>query len=869
MAIEPFRQRIGIASPGSLISGNAPQISDPGPAIRAAAQSIREAVQPGLERKAVEAGKKAAGEAVIQRDAQGNPIKIERPEGGGNLFNAAFDKVAETRYINQVNYDFQNYLNTEINDRRVGKDGKQFDPDQFDAAVQGRIEGMLQSIDPQLRPVIEETVYREALERTRSFRDEWGRTQRAQAIAGSKDQLEIYLNGLSNFDKEGITWNEAWFKYGAPADKLINSMREAQQVGPEEFEALLMRVDNLVESGEGYVIGMEVATKAAPIITRLNEGDLDAAENYLNGINSGEITGTQIQVTGSGMSTFDAMIKQESQGQQFRDGKPLTSSAGAVGVAQVMEATGPEAARLAGVAWDRNKWLNDRDYNLKIGRAYFDMLVKKYDGDEIKAAAAYNGGMRRVNAAIRDEGANWERSAALPSETKQYIEIVRRNMGAGQTSKITQDPEAQKLTFETLSKLDPSAKRALQGLITRRRQDISEEQAIARARAAEEERQRLEDERNQAIINSITGSLANGIGGNWNAQQKGAFESSFTKVVDLSKLNDPNQQANALRFIQTNQYVPESLVNYMTNTVRSDNWRSAVQLFRNIKSANVGGATVGDLLVEGVDARSRALLSAADELIAAGQPSVVVDSRIEQLRSNNGFTVDEARGEYNRVVGGGQGGSYINARNKKIAEIYGIKETAIPAALTRRIDESFAANLDVQNRNPEAALDKAFQQNKSVYTKSGVFFDGLGPSVLTRSFTNQQLANFFNTITRSGRKLVPEVKGADGVTRKHSIGAGGTIKLVPLDNTTGNIGLYEVRLFDPLSKSNMIDNFRIDLGAELNKWASTQRKPAVVSKPAAGQDPVAAARAKRSETQRFLETVAPPDQSRSLRGPKM
>lgn len=864
MAIEPFRQRIGIASPGSLISGNAPQISDPGPAIRAAAQSIREAVQPGLERKAIEAGQKAAGAAVIQRDAQGNPIKIERPEGGGDLFNAAFDKVAETRYLNQVNYDFQNYLNTEINDRRVGKDGKQFDPDQFDAAVQGRIEGMLQSVDPDLRPAIEENIYREALERTRSFRDEWGRTQRAQAIAGSKDQLEIYLNGLANFDKEGITWNEAWFKYGAPADKLINSMREAQQVGPEEFEALLMRVDNLVESGEGYVIGMEVATKAAPIITRLNEGDLDAAENYLNGINSGEITGTQIQVTGSGMSTFDAMIKQESQGQQFRNGKPLTSSAGAVGVAQVMEATGPEAARLAGVAWDRDKWLNDRDYNLKIGRAYFDMLVKKYDGDEIKAAAAYNGGMRRVNAAIRDEGANWERSAALPSETKQYIEIVRRNMGAGQTSKITQDPEAQKLTFETLSKLDPSAKRALQGLITRRRQDIAEEQAIARARAAEAERQRLEDERNQAITNSITGSLSNGIGVNWNAQQKGALESSFTKVVDLSRLNDPNQQANALRFIQTNQYVPESLVNYMTNTVRSDNWRSAVQLFRNIKNANVGGATVGDLLVEGVNARSRALLSAADDLIASGQPDSVVAARIEQLRSGNGFTVDEARGEYTRIVGGGKDGSYRQVRDQKIREVYGIgNNAAIPPALARRIDDSFAANLDVQNRDPKAALDKALQQNKSVYTKSGMFFDGVGPAALPRSFSNQQLANFFSTITSGGRKLVPDVKGADGVMRKHTIGAGGTIKLVPLDNNLGSIGRYEVRLFDPANKSSLIDTFQIDLGAELNKWASTQPKPA------AGQDPVAAARAKRSGTQRFLETVAPPDQSRSLRGPKM
>jgi hypothetical protein len=43
-------------------------------------------------------------------------------------------------------------------------------------------------------------------------------------------------------------------------------------------------------------------------------------------------------------------IADESGGHQFdQQGKPLTSSKGAIGIAQVMPATGPQAAQLAGV----------------------------------------------------------------------------------------------------------------------------------------------------------------------------------------------------------------------------------------------------------------------------------------------------------------------------------------------------------------------------------------------------------------------------------------------------------------------------------------------------------------------------------------
>lgn len=76
----------------------------------------------------------------------------------------------------------------------------------------------------------------------------------------------------------------------------------------------------------------------------------------------------EVTDTPSESQLFSAMIWQESGGNQYgKDGTPLVSPKGAVGVAQVMEDTGPEAARLAGVPWDRDKWLNDPRYNAKLG----------------------------------------------------------------------------------------------------------------------------------------------------------------------------------------------------------------------------------------------------------------------------------------------------------------------------------------------------------------------------------------------------------------------------------------------------------------------------------------------------------------------
>lgn len=135
---------------------------------------------------------------------------------------------------------------------------------------------------------------------------------------------------------------------------------------------------------------------------------------------------------------FSAMIWHESGGNQFsKDGTPLVSPKGAAGVAQVMESTGPEAARLAGVPWDRDKWLNDPKYNAQIGQAYFSAQMQRYGNNPVLAVAAYNAGPGAVDGWIKQIGdprtgqvSNAQFAAAIPfEETRNYVANVTGSAG--------------------------------------------------------------------------------------------------------------------------------------------------------------------------------------------------------------------------------------------------------------------------------------------------------------------------------------------------------------------------------------------------------------------------------------------------------
>lgn len=126
-----------------------------------------------------------------------------------------------------------------------------------------------------------------------------------------------------------------------------------------------------------------------------------------------------------------ALIQQESGGKQS-----AVSSNGAVGVAQVMPGTGPEAAKLAGLPWSPERHKNDAEYNAALGKAYLKQQLNDFDGDLKLALAAYNAGPGAVRAAqekAKKKGkAPFFENLSLPRETQLYVPKIIQSKKMGQ-----------------------------------------------------------------------------------------------------------------------------------------------------------------------------------------------------------------------------------------------------------------------------------------------------------------------------------------------------------------------------------------------------------------------------------------------------
>ena len=121
---------------------------------------------------------------------------------------------------------------------------------------------------------------------------------------------------------------------------------------------------------------------------------------------------------------FQVAVGTESGGQQFdKNGQPLTSPKGATGIAQVMPTTGPEAAQLAGLPWDENRFKTDAKYNYQLGQAYFNKQVQDFGGID-KGFAAYNAGPQALKDAMakaQADGKPQQWLSYLPKETQNYV----------------------------------------------------------------------------------------------------------------------------------------------------------------------------------------------------------------------------------------------------------------------------------------------------------------------------------------------------------------------------------------------------------------------------------------------------------------
>lgn len=175
---------------------------------------------------------------------------------------------------------------------------------------------------------------------------------------------------------------------------------------------------------------------------RIDQQTYNRMEEYLYkaGVDQGQVPNTG---SGGSWGSFDALIGPESNGQQLNSkGQPLTSSAGAIGIAQVMPDTAKYVARKHGIAWDSNKYKTDPSYNYNLGKLYYQEQLDKY-GHPALAYAAYNAGPGAVdkwikkNPAMRNPDAMGMQNFinAIPfSETKNYVAKIHRQSSGVQTT---------------------------------------------------------------------------------------------------------------------------------------------------------------------------------------------------------------------------------------------------------------------------------------------------------------------------------------------------------------------------------------------------------------------------------------------------
>ncbi|WP_392339158.1 transglycosylase SLT domain-containing protein [Moritella marina] len=123
-----------------------------------------------------------------------------------------------------------------------------------------------------------------------------------------------------------------------------------------------------------------------------------------------------------------AITRQESSFDEFAN-----SPVGARGYMQLMPGTAKETARKIGLKdYKKKAQLTDGDINVQLGTAYFDGLLKRYEGNRVLATAAYNAGPNRVDRWQGSKDGRAEQALAMDSwveaipykETRRYVKNV-------------------------------------------------------------------------------------------------------------------------------------------------------------------------------------------------------------------------------------------------------------------------------------------------------------------------------------------------------------------------------------------------------------------------------------------------------------
>lgn len=134
----------------------------------------------------------------------------------------------------------------------------------------------------------------------------------------------------------------------------------------------------------------------------------------------------QAEAAGVDRAVIAALIRQESIWNPA-----AKSRAGALGLMQVMPATGKEIARALKLPQWTTEALLDPSINIRVGTYHLAAILRRFEGDLSRTLAAYNAGASRVpgwNGRIDPQDPELFIERISFQETRDYVRIIQRNL---------------------------------------------------------------------------------------------------------------------------------------------------------------------------------------------------------------------------------------------------------------------------------------------------------------------------------------------------------------------------------------------------------------------------------------------------------
>lgn len=244
MAIEPFRQQIGVPGGAGITSQSIQSVQSAGDDLMRLAGVAMNVMEPRLKQQAVDQAKADFQRVGLAKDEQGNYVMPETPEGG-LVYAAAFDQAAQGQYLLSVQHDTETKLNDIYsNPANVGKS-----PMELRAQAEALVSGTLEKVDPDVYQPLFETLTREVRQRDLAASNAWMRQQTAlmerDFTLEVNSSLERYMDAVS-LDPESADAQAQATKVQAAMEQLVRIGARSQR----DLDLLPMQLQAARGAGE-------------------------------------------------------------------------------------------------------------------------------------------------------------------------------------------------------------------------------------------------------------------------------------------------------------------------------------------------------------------------------------------------------------------------------------------------------------------------------------------------------------------------------------------------------------------------------------------------------------------------------------------